>query len=204
MSTSAKPKDTNKMHYDVMNVKAFPITTSNLGTVVLGEGVAIRGVHSMTAEAEGDMQKYRADGVDYIVTNDNQGYNISFVLAQLSDDTRVALGMESKDETTGVTYEEQDTSIQSWVIVGEFKGDRHHKRFGFANCVFGRTNLTGENKQPMRSPDEETLPVTVSGLPLTIGGEVKYVTKMSCVPEDAAYDTWLTSPALPGTAISNG
>jgi hypothetical protein len=196
--------DRNKMHYDVMNVKAFRITFDASGNATIGDSpVSIPGVHSMTAEAEGDFQTYRADGIDYIVTMDNQGYNISFVTAQLSDDTRVSLDMETKDETTGITYEELETQLSSWLIVGEFKGDVHHKRFGFTNCTFGRTNLTGENKQPMRSPDEETLPVKATGLPVTINGQEKYVVKMSCVPGDPAYANWLTAPVLPGTAITS-
>ena len=95
----------NKYHYDVKNCY-YAVATKGAGGVLTYETpVAIPGLVSMDMGAEGDQLKIRADGIDYLVLNSNNGYSGTLNFVQIPDSFKAAVLGEVADTTTGIQYE---------------------------------------------------------------------------------------------------
>lgn len=192
----------NLYHYDVKNCYYIPGTRNEDGTITFDATKARqeKGLMSMDMQAQGDVSKIRADGIDYIVYVSNNGYTGTLNFVQISDEFRQDNLAEKEDLTTGVQYEDADAIPTPFALMGEFKGDEEGIRWIFYNCTASRPNVTGDNKDTQKEPDTESLSVTVAPLPVTIGGKevslVKGGIKKSV--NSQTYNRWFTKVTLPG------
>ena len=196
----------NKYHYDVKNCYYAVGTKGAGGVLTYDTPVAIPGLVSMEMGAEGDQTKIRADGVDYLVLNSNNGYSGTLNFVQIPDSFKAAVLGEVADTTTGIQYENADADPVPCALLGEFKGDDENVRWIFYNCTASRPNQAGENKENMKEPDQEELAVTASPTPVTIGNAEVNIVKGGITPtmKEATYNAWFTNVVIPGTAVSNG
>ena len=86
--------------------------------------------------------------------------------------------------------------------MGEFKGDAEGIRWIYYNCIAARPNQTGDNKDNQKQPDEESLSVTASPLPITINGVERNIVRGGILKSSnsATYDAWFTKVNIPGVA----
>ena len=157
---------------------------------------------SMEMQAQGDVNKIRADGIDYIVANSNNGYTGTLNFVMISDQFRVDNLAEKVDITSGIQYEDAYSIPTPFALMGEFKGDAEGIRWIYYNCTASRPNQAGDNKDNQKDPDTESLSVTVTPLPVTIyGKEVNLVRggiKKSVNAQ--TYNQWFTKVTIPGMA----
>lgn len=197
------PKSANKYHYDVKNCHYCPGTRASDGTVTFGNTVKdLKGLVSMDMGAEGESSRVRADGIDYLVFSSNNGYSGTLNFIKIDDDFRVDCMGEVVDEVTGMQYEDADAEFSPFALMGEFKGDQEGIRWIYYNCTAGRNSQHGENKENMKEPDQEELPVTASPLPVTIDGEEVNIVRggITKTMNAATYAAWFNSVIVPGTA----
>ena len=198
----------NKYHYDVKNCHYIPGVQNNDGTVTFDKTKARQepGIRSIEFAPQGDVQKIRADGIDYIVVPSNEGYELTANFVQLSDQFRQDLLAEVKDETSGIQYEDADAEFAPFALMGEFKGDEENIRWIFYNVKATRPSQTGDNKETMKQPDEESITMTASPLPVKIGGEDKNIVRGGVKKSDNAttWNNWFTDVQLPGGTQAAG
>lgn len=194
----------NVYHYDVKNCYYVPGTRNEDGSVTFDNSKATpeKGLMSMEMQAQGDVEKIRADGIDYIVFASNNGYTGTLNFVQISDQFKLDNLGEKKDLTTGIQYEDSDTTPTPFALMGEFKGDYEGIRWIFYNVTATRPNQAGDNKDNMKQPDTESLSVTASPLPVTIGGKEVNIVRGGIKKSDNAstYNNWFNKVNLPGVA----
>lgn len=194
----------NIYHYDVKNCYYIPGVRNVDGSVTF-DNEKVRqepGLRSMEFQAQGDMNTIRADGIDYIVVASNNGYTGTLNFVQISDEfKRDNLG-ETQDELTGIQFEDADATPTPFALMGEFKGDAEGIRWIYYNCIAARPNQTGDNKDNQKQPDEESLSVTASPLPITINGVERNIVRGGILKSSnsATYDAWFTKVNIPGVA----
>ena len=195
----------NKYRYDVKNCYYCPGTRNADGSITFDE-TRIRqepGLQSIDMQAEGDISKIRADGIDYIIIASNNGYTGTLNFVKISDQFRQDCLAETVDITTGIQYEDADATPDPFALMGEFKGDTEGLRFISYNCTASRPNQTGETKDNMREPDTESLSLQASPLPCVIDGAEKNIVRggVTKSANAATYNQWFSKVCLPG--ISN-
>ena len=195
----------NKYRYDVKNCYYCPGKRNADGSITFDE-TRIRqesGLQSIDMQAEGDISKIRADGIDYIIIASNNGYTGTLNFVKISDQFRQDCLAETVDITTGIQYEDADATPDPFALMGEFKGDTEGIRFIYYNCTASRPNQTGENKDNMREPDTESLSLQASPLPCVIDGTEKNIVRggVTKSANAATYNQWFSKVCLPG--ISN-
>lgn len=195
----------NKYRYDVKNCYYCPGKRNADGSITFDE-TRIRqepGLQSIDMQAEGDISKIRADGIDYIIIASNNGYTGTLNFVKISDQFRQDCLAETVDITTGIQYEDADATPDPFALMGEFKGDTEGIRFIYYNCTASRPNQTGENKDNMREPDTESLSLQASPLPCIIDGAEKNIVRggITKSANAATYNQWFSKVCLPG--ISN-
>lgn len=193
----------NKYHYDVKNCYYAVGTKQSNGSMTYGTPVALPGLVSMEMGAEGDTQKIRADGIDYLVLTSNNGYSGTLNFIKVDDVFKVTCLGEVVDSTTGIQYENADADPVPFALMGEFKGDDENIRWVYYNCVASRPGQAGENKDNMKEPDREELEVTASPVVCTIGEADVNIVRGGILASgnDDTYAAWFTKVCLPGTAV---
>lgn len=197
----------NKYHYDVLNCHYCKGTKNDDGSIEYGNTVKpLVGLVSMDMSPEGETSKIRADGIDYIVYTSNNGYTGTLNFVKVDDDFRKDCMAEKVDETTGIQYEDADAEFSPFALTGEFKGDKEGIRWIYYNVTAGRTNQKGENKENQKEPDMEELPVTVSPLRVTVGGEEMNIVRggITKTMNETTYAQWFNKVITPGTSVGSG
>lgn len=194
----------NKYRYDVKNCYYCPGKRNADGTITF-DASRIRqekGLRSIDMQAQGDISKIRADGIDYIIIASNNGYNGTLNFVKLSDQFRQDCLAESVDITTGIQYEDADATPDPFALMGEFKGDAEGIRFIYYNVTATRPNQAGENKDNMREPDTESISVQASPLPVVIDGKECNIVRggVTKSANAATYNQWFTKVCLPGVS----
>lgn len=161
--------DTNKVHYDLVDVHVAPLTIEG-GVVTYGDPKAMTGSISIDLSAQGNVMKLRADGMVYYQNRSNQGYDGSLNLALVPDWFRQEYLGEKLDETTKVQVENAEAEHKPFALLFGFKGDKAKRQHVLYNCMAGRPGIKGENKENEKDPDTESLPVSAVPLP---NGDVK-------------------------------
>lgn len=180
----------NKYHYDVKNCYRVKGTRNADGTVTFGETpVAEPGLMSFEAAANGDQMTIRADGIDYIVLNNNNGYDLTLNFVKVSDAFRIDQLGEVVDPATGIQYEHAAGECAPFALMGEFKGDVEGIRWIYYNVTANRPNQKGDNKEKQKEPDTESITCKASPLPIEIDGEEVDVIRAG-VTKSMNADSW--------------
>lgn len=198
------PQAQNKYRYDVKNCYYCPGTRNADGTVTFDTS-RIRqepGLMSIDMQAQGEISKTRADGIDYIIIASNNGYNGTLNFVKISDEFRRDCLAETTDITTGIQYEDADATPDPFALMGEFKGDQEGIRWIYYNCTASRPNQAGDNKDNMREPDTESISVQASPFPVTIDGTERNIVRGGVTKSSnaATYNQWFTKVCLPGVS----
>lgn len=194
----------NIYHYDVKNCYYIPGVRNADGTITYDTERARqeKGLMSMEMQPEGEVNKIRADGIDYIIYMSNNGYTGTLNFVQISDEFKVDNLAERKDVMTGIQYEDADSTPTPFALMGEFKGDSEGIRWIYYNCTAARPNMAGDNKENQKEPDTESLSITVAPLPVTIDGKDVNIVKGGITKSINAetYNKWFTKVSIPGVA----
>ena len=174
----------NKVHYDLVDVHVAPLTITD-GVVTFGAPVRLPGSISIDLSAQGNTTQLRADGMVYYKSRSNNGYDGSLNLAMVPDWFKAEYLGETLDATAKVQVENAEAEPKAFALLYGFKGDVKQRRHVLYNCMAGRANIKGENKENQKDPDTESLPISCVPLP---GGDVKASTTAETT--EAVYDGW--------------
>jgi len=182
----------NKVKYNICNVHYAVIAKAEDGTVTFGIPVAIPGAVSISLDPKGEPESFYADGVEYYVINNNQGYDGDLEVALIPESFRQDVLLETAD-ANNVLVENSNSQTGSFALLFEFDGDIRKIRHVMYNCSASRPSISGKTNEEGKEVQTETL--TIKSRPLA-NGLVKAKTGNSTT--DSVYADWYKKVYVPG------
>lgn len=186
--------ESNKVHYDLIDVHVAPLTIVE-GVASFGTPEPLKGAISMDLAAQGDTIKLRADGMNYYVTESNDGYSGNLNMAMVPDWFKAKYLGHTVSDKDKVLVENANSEHLPFALLYGFKGDKKNRRHVLYNCMGGRSSVKGDNKDRMKEADTESIPITASPL---ADGMVKASTTEAT--PDTVYNSWTKAVWLKDTA----
>ena len=154
----------NKVKFNLKNVHYAKLTLDSNGIPSYATPVAVPGAVTLTMDAQGDITKFYADGVEYWTNAVNNGYEGSLELALVPDSFKKDILNEQLD-SNGVLAEYAANDTNEFALLFEFDGDQKARRHVFYRCKATRPQVSGETDTETRTPQTETLNLTASRIP---------------------------------------
>lgn len=186
----------NKVKFNICNVHYAPITVAEDGTVTFAEPVAMPGAVSISLDPTGEPESFYADGIEYYVINNNQGYDGDLELAIIPESFRTDILKETAD-ANNVLVENANSETGSFALLFEFDGDIRKIRHVLYNCSASRPTIESKTNEEDKEVQTETL--TIKARPMA-NGYVKAKTGDSTT--DNVYNDWYKSVYEPTTEVT--
>lgn len=145
------------------------------------------GAVSISMDPTGEPESFYADGVEYYVINNNQGYDGDLELAMIPESFRTEILKEEQD-ANNVLVENSQSETGSFALLFEFDGDVRKIRHVLYNCSASRPSIASKTNEDSKEVQTETL--TVKARPLA-NGYVK--AKTGDTTSEAVYKDWYKS-----------
>lgn len=188
----------NKVKFNICNVHYAPITAAEDGTVSFAAPVAMPGVVSISMDPTGEPESFYADGVEYYVINNNQGYDGDLELAMIPESFRTDILKEETDANQ-VLVENANSETGSFALLFEFDGDIRKIRHVLYNCSASRPSIESKTNEEDKEVQTETL--TVKARPMA-NGYVK--AKTGDATTETVYNNWYKSVYEPNASPTPG
>ena len=176
----------NKVKFNVSNVHYATVTEGTNGKLTFGTPVPMPGAVSLTLDPKGEPEVFYADGVEYYVVNNNQGYDGSLEVAMLPEEFRTGILNETTD-SNNVLVENCNSEIGHFALLFEFDGDVNKIRHVLYNCSAARPSIASQTNTEKKEVKTESLSIKARPLPT---GVVK--AKTGDTTKAAAYNSWYT------------
>ena len=186
----------NKVKFNICNVHYAPITVAEDGTVTFAEPVAMPGAVSISLDPTGEPESFYADGIEYYVINNNQGYDGDLELAIIPESFRTDILKETAD-ANNVLVENANSETGSFALLFEFDGDIRKIRHVLYNCSASRPTIESKTNEEDKEVQTETL--TIKARPMA-NGYVKAKTGDSTT--DTVYNDWYKNVYEPTTEVT--
>lgn len=185
----------NKVKFGLKNVYYAVITAeAENGAPTYGTPVHIPGAVNLSLDAEGDQNAFRADNIDYYVTNSNNGYSGSLEMALLPDHFRAAV-LGEKVDTNGLIYEDKDAAAVGFALMFQFEGDQKATRHVMYKCIASRPSVASETTDTTIEPVTEEMDLTCSAV--YASAVDAWVPKARCKEGDSNYATFFDAVVMP-------
>lgn len=185
----------NKVKFNICNVHYASLTVDDDGAATFGMPVAMPGAVSISLDPTGEPESFYADGVEYYVINNNQGYDGDLELAMIPESFRTDILKESAD-SNNVLIEDANSETGSFALLFEFDGDVHKIRHVLYNCSASRPSIESKTNEEDKEVQTETL--TIKARPLA-NGYVK--AKTGDNTDSTVYDAWYDSVYEPDMTV---
>lgn len=184
----------NKVKFNICNVHYAPIIVAEEGTVSFGTPVPMPGAVSISMDPTGEPESFYADGIEYYVINNNQGYDGDLELAMIPESFRTDILKEEQDANK-VLVENANSETGSFALLFEFDGDIRKIRHVLYNCTASRPTIESKTNEDEKEVQTETL--TIKARPMA-DGYVK--AKTGDATTDTVYNNWYKSVYQPTAA----
>lgn len=181
----------NKVKFNICNVHYAPITVAEEGTVSFGTPVPMPGAVSISMDPTGEPESFYADGIEYYVINNNQGYDGDLELAMIPESFRTDILKEEQDANK-VLVENANSETGSFALLFEFDGDIRKIRHVLYNCSASRPTIESKTNEEDKEVQTETL--TIKATPLSDG---KVKAKTGNTTDAKVYEDWYKAVYLP-------
>jgi phi13 family phage major tail protein len=175
----------NKVKFGLKNVHYALATIAANGSATYETPKAFPGAVSLSLDVQGDITPFRADNMDYYVSNGQNSYQGDLEMALFTDEVRQDLFGDMKEETSGLQYEVAGQEAKHFALMFQFEGDVHATRHVLYNCTATRPTKELQTIEDTKTPVTQTL--TVSAVPLASGDVMGMTT--SATPE-ATKSAW--------------
>lgn len=177
----------NKVTFGLKNVH-YATATVAAGVITYGTPVRLPGAVEISLEPRGDMVEFYADDILYYSASNNQGYDGTLNIANITEQFAIdALG-ETKDATDMVLTEKSTAKGKPFALLFEFDGDVKATRHVLYSCNASRPTVSSSTKTSTAEPNSNELSFVAS--PRETDYAVK--TKTTETTPAAVYDAWYT------------
>ncbi len=174
----------NKVKFNLSNAYYALLSQNDNGEVTFGTPVALPGAVSLSLDPTGEPESFYADGIEYYVINNNQGYDGDLELAMIPESFRTDVLMETAD-SNNVLVENANSQTGHFALLFEFDGDVKKIRHVMYNCSASRPGISSSTNTESKEVKTETLKVKARPL---ASGLVKAKTGDST--KAGAYNNW--------------
>ena len=174
----------NKVKFNISNAHYALLNQNDNGEVTFGTPVPLPGAVSLSLDPTGEPESFYADGIEYYVINNNQGYDGDLELAIIPESFRTDVLMETAD-SNNVLVENSNSQTGHFALLFEFDGDVKKIRHVMYNCSASRPGISSSTNTESKEVKTETLKVKARPL---ASGLVKAKTGDST--KAAAYNNW--------------
>ena len=181
----------NKVKFNLCNVHFAPLTEGTNGEITWDTPIAMPGAVSISLEPQGEPESYYADGVEYYVINNNQGYDGDLELALIPESFRTDILKETAD-SKGVLIENVNSETAQFAFLFEFDGDVRKIRHVLYNCTASRPSIASQTNEENKEVRTETLSLKARSL---ADGLVK--AKTGDDVDETVYQNWYQSVYMP-------
>lgn len=181
------PNKENKVKFALKRAAVAPATIAEDGSVTYGEVKRLPGAVSIALSQKGSMQKLRADGIDYYLSNSKQGYEGDLEFAKIDEDFKRDYLGETED-ANNVQFERNDDESKAFALLIEFDGDIKATRHCLYMCYASSPAIEGENPDDSRTPKTEK--VSITAIPRE-DGYIKASTRN--ITSEEVYNNWFGS-----------
>ena len=181
----------NKVKFNICNVHYAPLTQNASGEYSWDTPVPMPGAVSLSLDPQGEPESFYADGIEYYVINNNQGYDGDLELAMIPESFRTDILMEKADNNN-VLVENSNSETGKFALLFQFDGDAKGVRHVFYNCSAARPNIEGKTTEDGREVQTET--ITIKARPLA-SGYVK--AKTGDNTKATVFNSWYKNVYLP-------
>lgn len=189
--------ESNKVKYGLKNVYYAVAHINNQDqTATYDTPVRWPGAVSVSFDAQGEANKFRADNIDYWVGQSNNGYQGDFESALIPESFRKDVLGDIQDEA-GVLVEDAGATTQEFALIFQFEGDANATRHVLYNCTATRPSVSGKTTEESIEPQTETL--TLTAVAIHNAAIDKDIIKARCNEGDTPYSTWFDSVYQPST-----
>ena len=149
------------------------------------------GAVSISMDPTGEPESFYADGIEYYVINNNQGYDGDLELAMIPESFRTDILKEEAD-SNNVLVENANSETGSFAFLFEFDGDIRKTRHVLYNCTASRPTIESKTNEDEKEVQTETL--TIKARPMA-DGCVK--AKTGDTTTETVYNNWYKSAYQP-------
>jgi len=175
----------NKVTFGLKNVYVAPFTVSN-GVYDYDTPFHVPGGVEISLEPRGDMTEFYADNMVFYSASNNQGYDGTLSIANITEQFAVEVLGEEKNSADGVLTEKANARTKNFALLFEFDGDKKAVRHVLYNCTANRPTVSSATKTGSVEPNPNEL-TFISG-PRETDEAVK--TKTTETTTQAVYDGW--------------
>ena len=192
----------NKVQYGLKNVYYAPITEETAdGVPTYGTPVKWPGAVSLSLEAEGDTNTFRADNTDYYVISANNGYTGELETARIPDSFRTDILGEIEDGG-GMLVEDTDAAPVPFALMFQFEGDKRETLHVVYKCTAQRPTVESSTTDTEIEPQTETLEFTAQSVYSSALGTHIVKSKTTESTDSTVVSAWFTAVQLPTAASS--
>lgn len=174
-----------KVKYNLKNVHVATFEETG-GTYTYDTPIKWPGAKSIALEAQGEINKFYADGITYWQAASNNGYEGDIEMALVLDEIRKAILSETED-TNKVLFEDSAAKSKPFALLFEIDTDTKGMRFCFYNCTITRPSVESETIEDTIEPGTEK--ATISCAPRADGIIRAKTTEET---DETAYNGWFT------------
>ena len=156
----------NKVKYNLCNVHFAPLVEGSDGTISWDTPEAMPGAVSLSMDPAGEPESFYADGIEYFIINNNQGYEGDLELALIPESFRTKILNETKDSAS-VLVENANSQAGHFALLFEFDGDVKKVKHVLYNCSASRPSISSKTNEDTREIQTETL--SLKARPLSSG-----------------------------------
>ena len=188
----------NKVLFGLSEAAYAVATFGTDGSVTYGTPVSLPGAVSLSLDAQGDVNVFRADNIDYWTSQSNTGYQGDFEIAKLPESFHTDILKEATDEN-GLKIEVADPDPVHFAFLFQVEGDQNAVRHVLYNCTVGRPSVGGQTTAETTEPTTQTVQITAH--PIEFSTLTKPVIKARAdkVNASTAYTSWYSAVQTPGT-----
>lgn len=177
----------NKITFGLKNAHYAKITVFDEdGTITYATPKSLPGSVEISLEPRGDMTEFYADDILYYSSNNNQGYDGTLTIANITDDFAIDILGEEKDETDLVITEKSIAKSSAFALMFEFDGDVKATRHVLYYCTASRPKIGSSTKTNSAEPNTNELTFVASARQ----SDYAVKTKTTATTPTLIYDSW--------------